>query len=54
MGQAGNGFRFLIAPNRMWACKLLTWDAQRAGGLGKSPGGGGGGGGGGTEEEEGG
>ena len=29
----------------MWACKLLTWDARRAGGLGKSPGGGGGGGG---------
>lgn len=29
----------------MWACKLLTWDARIAGGLGKSPGGGGGGGG---------
>lgn len=37
--QAGNGSRFLIAPNRMWACKLLTWDARRAEGLGKSPGG---------------
>lgn len=35
--QAGNGSRFLIAPNRMWACKLLTWDARRAGGLGKIP-----------------
>lgn len=23
----------------MWACKLLTWDARRAEGLGKSPGG---------------
>lgn len=37
--QAGNDSRFLIAPNRMWACKLLTWDARRAEGLGKSPGG---------------
>lgn len=46
--QAGNGSRFLIAPNRMWACKLLTWDARRAEGLGKSPGGCGGGGGGGA------
>lgn len=45
--QAGNGSRFLIAPNRMWACKLLTWDARRAEGLGKSPGGCGGGRGGG-------
>lgn len=44
--QAGNGSRFLIAPNRMWACKLLTWDARRAEGLGKSPGGCGGRGGG--------
>lgn len=44
MGQAGNGSRFLIAPNRMWACKLLTWDARSTGGLGKSPGGGWGGG----------
>lgn len=37
----------------MWACKLLTWDARRAGGLGTSPGGGSGGreGGGGGEEE---
>lgn len=26
-GQAGNGPAFLIAPNRMSACKLLTWDA---------------------------
>lgn len=37
---------FFIAPNRMWACKLLTRDAQRAGGLGKIPEGGGGSGGG--------
>ncbi len=34
----------------MWACKLLTWDARSAGGLGKRPGGGGVGG---VEDEEG-
>lgn len=28
--QAGNGPAFLIAPNRMSACKLLTWDAGSA------------------------
>ena len=33
----GNGCRFLIALNRMWECKLLTWDARAAGGLGRSP-----------------